>query len=224
MTLLSTRSNKLSGVLAYEEASEFGYCREDVSVVVESGMDIGAVVARTLISGSATATAGTNTGNGTVGTITVSKFAQVGSYKVRLVSAAANAGDFTVADPTGVLVGHGKVGVVCTAGGLSFTIADGATDFAVGDTFTIAVTGTVKYEWIEAADVATLVADVAVVIDNDADVINLTAGTYTLTVLTRGPSGVVDVGLQYKDTLTDSQEAIVEAALKAKGILVRSGI
>jgi hypothetical protein len=224
MTLLSTRSNKLSGVLAYEEAPEFGYCRADVSVVVESGMDIGAVVARTLISGSATATAGTNTGNGTVGTITVSKFAQVGNYKIRFITSATNAGDFTVANPEGILVGHGKVGVVCTADDLSFTIADGSTDFAVGDTFTIAVAGTVKYEWIEAADVATLVADVAVVIDNDADVINLEAGTHTLAVLTRGPSGVVDIGLQYKASLSDSQEAIVEAALKAKGILVHTGV
>ena len=103
MTLLATRSNKLSGVLAFETFPEYGVCREDVTVVVEDGLDIGAAVVRTLISGSATATAGTNTGNGTMGTITVSEFAEVGTYTLKINKVAANAGDFVVVDPTSTI-------------------------------------------------------------------------------------------------------------------------
>ena len=44
MTKLATHSNKLSGVLAWELAPEEGICREEVTVVMQAGMDVGAVV------------------------------------------------------------------------------------------------------------------------------------------------------------------------------------
>jgi hypothetical protein len=44
MTKLATRSNKLSGVLAWELEPESGVCREEVTVVFQAGMDVGAVV------------------------------------------------------------------------------------------------------------------------------------------------------------------------------------
>lgn len=44
MTQLATRSEKLSNVLAWELAPETGYCRSTVTVTVEAGMDVGAVV------------------------------------------------------------------------------------------------------------------------------------------------------------------------------------
>jgi hypothetical protein len=77
-----------------------------------------------------------------------------------------------------------------------------------------------KYVWVEAADVATLGADVAVVIEAGfgKDMPNLTAGDHALTLLVAGPSGVKSAGLQYKDTLTTNQKAPVQAALAAKGI------
>ena len=59
MSKIATRSNKLSGVLAFEEASEYGVCRENVTVVVETGMDVGAAVRRTIVGGTAAAVAGT---------------------------------------------------------------------------------------------------------------------------------------------------------------------
>lgn len=44
MTKIATRSNKLSGVLAHEYRPEFGFCRKTVTVTMEAGMDVGAVL------------------------------------------------------------------------------------------------------------------------------------------------------------------------------------
>ncbi|SAI58938.1 Uncharacterised protein [Bordetella ansorpii] len=82
---------------------------------------------------------GGNTGNGAVGTVTVSSEAITGTYVVRIIGAAANGGEFEVIDPTGDTVGDGLVGEAFQAGGLSFTIADGSTDFAVGDAWNVAI-------------------------------------------------------------------------------------
>lgn len=90
----------------------------------------------------AAAALGTNTGNGAMGAITVDEnLARTGDYTLMIVEPAANAGAFVVTGPDGVQVGDGTVGVAFNAGGLAFTLADGATDFVAGDTFRITVTG-----------------------------------------------------------------------------------
>lgn len=93
----------------------------------------------TITATSAKATAGTNTGNGTMGAITVSNAAKPGNYLLKITKAGTNVGDFQVTDPDGLVVGIGTVAVAFSGGGLAFTLADGSTDFAVGDTFTIHV-------------------------------------------------------------------------------------
>lgn len=45
-------------------------------------------------------------------------------------------------------IGDGVVGSAFSAGGLAFTLADGATDFVAGDSFTIAVTYTANAEFL----------------------------------------------------------------------------
>jgi hypothetical protein len=84
---------------------------------------------------------GTNTGNGTFGTITVGNPARAGVYTLRIVEPGSNVGTFVVEDPAGVQIGDGVVGTAFAAGGLSFTLADGATDFVAGDSFAITVAG-----------------------------------------------------------------------------------
>jgi hypothetical protein len=107
----------------------------------------GAVLGKTVSTGTAAATAGTNTGNGAMGAITVAGGAKTGAYQLKITKAAANAGDFEVTGPNGELVGLGTVGVAFAGGGLAFTLADGATDFVVGDTFAIDLTAvTEKYK------------------------------------------------------------------------------
>jgi hypothetical protein len=88
---------------------------------------------------SAAATGG-NTGNGTMGSITVSAGAVLGDYKLTISAAATDAGTFLLEKPDGSIVGAGTVGAAFSKGGLAFTVADGGTDFVVGDSFTITVT------------------------------------------------------------------------------------
>ncbi len=224
MTKLATRSNKLTGVLAFEEMPEFGVCRENVTVTFETGMDVGAVVRRTITSGTGVATADTNTGNPTFGTITITDPAEVGNYRVIFTAATA----FNLYNPQGQLLTAGATGTAVNgeAGqGLSFTITVGATPAIAGDSFTIAVAGTVVYKWIAAADVVTLPASVAVVIEYDRDVPSLTNATnYTMTVLSRGWAGVVGAGLTYKDTLSAAQKLVVQAKLDARRIVTRTRV
>lgn len=78
-----------------------------------------------------------NTGNGAMGAVTVGADAKVGDYTLTIVEPAANAGAFIVEDPDGIVIGNGDVAAAFNAGGLSFTLADGSTDFAAGDQFTI---------------------------------------------------------------------------------------
>lgn len=84
--------------------------------------------------------------------------------------------------------------------------------------------GVSKYKWVAAADVATLNADVCVVIETTKDVPSLAAGDQTLVLLSKGHAGVVDKGLLYKDVLTGAQQATVQAALEAKNIHTRTQV
>lgn len=78
--------------------------------------------------------------------------------------------------------------------------------------------GSGKYVWIEAADVATLNADVVVLVETEKNVKTLAAGDHSLVVLARGKAGIVGKALQYKDALSAPQKATVIAAFKAKEI------
>lgn len=126
---------------------------ENVLLTGAAALSRGAVLGKTVTAGTGTATAGgSNTGNGAMGAITVAGNAEPGNYSLVITKAAANAGDFEVRDPSGALVGVGTVAAAFAGGGLSFTLADGATDFAVGDSFAIAVTAlTEKYKLAAAA-------------------------------------------------------------------------
>lgn len=108
-------------------------------VAYRGSLDHGCVATQSLSASSSAL--GTNTGNGTMGTITVSAGAKIGNYTLSIIEPGANAGTFIVLDPDGVQIGDGAVGAAFSAGGLAFTLADGATDFVAGDSFTLAVAG-----------------------------------------------------------------------------------
>ena len=84
----------------------------------------------------AAAVAGTNTGNGTVGSLTTNGYAPtVGVYSVEFDDAT----HFVVSAPNGQEIGHGVAGTPFSAGGLTFTITAGGTAFVPGDSFTVTV-------------------------------------------------------------------------------------
>jgi hypothetical protein len=117
--------------------------RDTVMIKAASGkLDTGTVLGRIAL-GAATvaAKAGGNTGNGLLTldvTTPVLAAAVAGIYTVRCITAAANAATFRVERPDGVVIGDVDLGATF-ADGVKFVIADGATDFVVGDGFNITV-------------------------------------------------------------------------------------
>lgn len=112
-----------------------------IKATLNSGQNLGAGTVLGRILSAAAAVAGTNTGTGAVTVGAAIGAATVpGIYKLLCVAAAANAGTFNFYAPDGTLIRQ-----ITVAGGahvsdhLTITIAD-ATDFVVGDSFTIAVT------------------------------------------------------------------------------------
>lgn len=97
-----------------------------------------------------TSAAGTNTGNGTIGTLSVTGYAaKAGVFAVEFDDAT----HFVVSDPAGAQIGHGTTGVAFKAGGLSFTITAGGTAFVPGDSFAITVAaGSGKYKAFDPAN------------------------------------------------------------------------
>jgi len=92
--------------------------------------------------GTAAAPVFAGTGNGAMtldATTPVLAGAKTGSYVATCVTAATNGGTFRVEDPDGYVLGDVAVGATF-ADDIKFVIADGSTDFIVGDKFTIAVT------------------------------------------------------------------------------------
>lgn len=117
-----------------------GYLKPGVPVALSTA-NLGTRVGIEAVAGSAVSAAYSgNTGNGTMGTVTVSSGAKAGVYKLTIIEPASDAGTFEVEDPDGLVVGTGTVAVAFSAGGLAFTLADGATDFVAGDGFNITVT------------------------------------------------------------------------------------
>lgn len=122
--------------------------RDSGTVTVAGGVALpsGTVLGRLTVGAATAAAVAGNTGNGTMGSVTVSANAKPGVYKLTIVEPGANVGAFIVEDPDGINVGNGDVASAFSGGGLAFTLADGSTDFAAGDQFTITVAaGTGKY-------------------------------------------------------------------------------
>lgn len=90
------------------------------------------------------AKSGGNTGNGAMGGLSADDAAAIGAWRVICQSVASNAGAFAVYRPDGTFDGIALVGAAYNSNnGPNFTIADGATDFIVGDEFVLTVAAAV---------------------------------------------------------------------------------
>lgn len=149
----------LSDFLA-SEAPGYG-SRENIMLVAGQVLGAATVLGRISIAAGPTSApkSGGNTGNGTLtldATAPIGPGAKTGTYTVRFTVAATNNGTFAVRDPDGFVIGE-----VVMAGGagafsddVKFAVADGSTDFVVGDGFDITVsTGSSK--WTQLAPSAT---------------------------------------------------------------------
>ena len=144
MTVLS-EANTLGDVLKYETPNL--YSREAVTVLAGAGaarvLAVGTVIGRRVKSSvTVTADAG-NTGDGVASLATpgIGAEAEVGIYTLTCIAAAVNAGTFEVLTPRGYKLPDLTVGQAYAGAHLALTIADGATDFIVGDKITVTVAG-----------------------------------------------------------------------------------
>lgn len=138
-TVLTSKVTRAGGFMV-SEAPGFR-SRDQITVLTGQVLVAGHVLGRVFSSGTAvSAPAAGNTGNGVMGAVTVTN-APNGVYQVVITEPGANVGEFEVRDPHGAVIGQGTVASAYSAGGLAFTLADGATDFAVGDAFNITVSG-----------------------------------------------------------------------------------
>lgn len=145
-TVLNSRVVRAGGFMVTEAN---GYrSRETITIVSGQNLLAGAVLGRITRGATAAAVADAgNTGNGAMGAVTVGAGSVAGAYRLIIDAPAANAGGFIVEDPGGVEIARGNVGAAFNAGGLAFTLADGSTDFAANDAFTINVAaGSGKYK------------------------------------------------------------------------------
>jgi hypothetical protein len=217
-----TQSKVLGDWLKWEPDSH--YSRDVVTVLAGSGAErvltTGMVLGR-ITKGAATgaAVAG-NTGNGTVTAApVVGVAAKTGVYRLVCIEPATDAGKFSVHDPAGILIGIATVAVEFTTH-LTFTIADGSTDFAAGDSFTITVAaGSGKVKQIDFA--ATDGSDAAcglLLLDTTAP-----DGADRSAVAIVRNAIVSDNGITWPDGATADQKNAAIAQLKSAGILVRQG-
>lgn len=213
----------MTAVLKWEV--EENYCRESAVLLAGSGGNARVVEIGTILGvagmGAVTALAlAGNTGNGiiTLANPAISATASVGDYQAICIEPAANGGTFEVFDHQGVSVGTATVGTAFN-GPVKFTIADGATDFAVGDAFVIKVpAGTKVKEWDPTAtDGSAEVAGVAL-----AKGYAPSGADGGILIEARGPS-ILDLdGIEWPDGVTNDQKAAAITALAKKQIIVRA--
>ena len=118
--------------------------RDRFVVALNQSLAAGQVVGKTAVVSQVTSSAaadGSNTGNGVItldATAPVAAGAKNGVYRAVNELVATNSGEFVVYDPDGIEIG--RVAVAATfSNQIKFVIADGATDFAIGDAFSITV-------------------------------------------------------------------------------------
>ena len=104
-------------------------------IILASGTLVRGTVLGQVSSQPVESAAGVNTGNGTIGTLSVGATPKIGAYALVATSAT----NFTVTDPEGTALGAATVGTPYTSAEINFTITAGATAFVAGDSFTLTV-------------------------------------------------------------------------------------
>lgn len=80
-----------------------------------------------------------NVGNGGIAVSAVSAATALGVHVAAITGISGGFTHISVTDPAGTITGQGVVGLPLSAGGIALTLTQGATPFAVGDAFAVAV-------------------------------------------------------------------------------------
>lgn len=169
------------------------------------------------------------TGSGTVAALALGPDVQAGLYQLRCILAAANSGTFELLSPDGTSLGQrtipaGAGNAVTFADNrqLVVTVTDGATDFAAGDVFNIAVFnelgGGKVVAWDPTVNDGRQRAAGVLLADADATVGDL-AG-----VIIGRDAVVVKSALQWGALISEAQKDSAYRDLAARGVLARDGV
>ena len=194
-----------------------GRSRETVTVLSGQSLAAGQVLGRIVLGAAAAAAFAGNTGDGVLGAVAVAQGAKPGLYKLVVIEPAANAGKFSLEDPDGVVIGTGTVAVAFSAGGIGFTLADGAADFIAGDGFTIAVAaGSGKVRALHPA--SAVGADTAAGVLFDA--VDASAADKVGVAHLRDAE-ILASSLVWPAGITDNQKTVALAQLATLGLIAR---
>ena len=120
-------------------------------IVVNSGVLARGTVLGQLTSYSLESATGTNTGNGTIGSVSPGSAVKLGVYTLTATAATT----FQVTDPEGnVLAEEATVGTAFASTDIDFTLTAGSTAFVAGDSFTVTVIDSIG-NFIECVKTAT---------------------------------------------------------------------
>jgi hypothetical protein len=154
---------------------------------------------------------GGNTGNATVGSITIASNAKPGAHIITALTATT----FSVVDPDGVNLGTATAGSAFAGGGVTFTVTAGGTPMVAGDFFTLTVTGGQMKAWSPASsDGSQTVAGILLY------AVDATAGD-TPGAAIRRLASVNPAELSYAAGLTEGAKLNALAGLAALGIVTR---
>jgi hypothetical protein len=158
-----------------------------------------------------------NTGDGTVAAVaqlSQGPIARVGAYNLEVTAAVANGGVLKLEGPDGESIADGLVmtvgagaATIFNAGGMTFTVTDGATDFIVGDKFAITVTAVNKFNPLNGASVDGSQRVAGVYFGDDIAAATLVAGD------------VIDSLMILGDAYVDLNQIVFENSLSLTSVL-----
>lgn len=219
VTLLATSATAAFSVVAPDGTSlpngvvGTAYTSSHINFLVSNGgtMTVGDRYTVAVTAGGTPVLVGT--GTGTVGSFSLGKEAQLGTYRVQLTSTSATS-PFVVTAPDGSILPNGAVATAYTSSHINFTLANGGT-MTIGDYFNFVVAGYVAPEselWdptaVNGLQVATEVLAGAAVGGGLANVVARHAE-------------VKSAMLQWKTTVTAAQKVEAYRQLLTNSVVVR---
>lgn len=226
MAILSEKTY-LGDVLKLEVGEASLFSRQQITLEKGQTLAIGTVLGRVTNGLSTSATkSGGNTGTGTLtvdGSDPVLAGAKTGVYTVRLTTANAGAGTFTVTDPLGNIVGtvvSATTPGTVFANQIKFTVVTSSTNYVVGDGFDVTVAeGDLAAVILApaASDGSQLAAGIL------GATVDATAGDTQTFMIAR--SAVVAANkVVWPAGITVAQQALATSQLNALGIVLRQGV
>lgn len=201
-----------AGGYIVSEAS--GNRSRELVTLATGDLDAGTVLGQVTTANSTTV-GGSNVGNGTMGTVTNGVDAENGDYVLVCTAEAIDAGTFSVTTPSGATLDDMTVGVAYVSSHINFTLADGATDFDIDDTFTIDVLNNEYAIFNAGASDGTETAK-AILFDN----VDASSAEQTVTVSKRDCE-VNGAELTWNSGTTSVQKAAAATSLASVGIILR---